>query len=75
MFDEDFENLDEGEQERLRERFSDLEERLDRLEVNAGQGDRALTHQRRLMFYLDELRRILESELDVDLPAPPAPEE
>ena len=75
MFEEDFENLNEDEEEQLKDRFAQLEERLNQLELETGEGHHALNNQKRLMYYLDELCRILESELDVDLPDPPSLEE
>lgn len=68
---EDFESLTSEEEERLKDSFSDLEQRIERMERRDDAGHYALKNQKRLMYYLAELQRILEESLGVDVPDPP----
>ncbi|MFB6344726.1 MAG: hypothetical protein ABEK50_03005 [bacterium] len=72
---EEFESLTSEEEERIKESFSTFERRIEQLELQEGEAFYALKNQKRLMYYLEDLKRILEENLDVDIPSPPSMEE
>lgn len=71
MFDEELESLENDEERALKDKFTELERRLNQLELESEDGYSALKNQKRLMFYLEELSRILEEELGMELPDVP----
>lgn len=70
-FDESREDNDSEPVESLKKRMIELEEKLDQISLETGDGYHALRNQQRLKIYLEHLAEALEEQLDGSLPDPP----
>lgn len=70
-FDDSGEDTDSDSLESLKKKLLDLEEKMERISLQTGEGYHALRNQRRLKTYLEHLVDALEDHMDGSLPDPP----